>query len=82
MNIVKALALYASMIAVAFGIQHALVKMSRDADTPILQIAQAQANEPFGAQISSAQLAAITSANARTIAADRASLAQAERVSP
>ena len=82
MNIVKALALYASMIAVAFGIQHALVKMSRDADTPILAIAQAQANEPFGAQISASQLAAISATNANTIAADKSALAQAERVSP
>ena len=82
MNLIKTLALYAAMLAAAVGIQHVLVKMARDADAPILQIAQAQANEPFGAQISSAQLAAITSANARTIAADRASLAQAERVSP
>ena len=82
MNLIKTLALYASMIAAAFGVQHALVQMSRDADTPILQIAQAQANEPFGAQISPAQLAAISATNANTIAADRVALAQAERVSP
>ncbi len=82
MNLIKTLALYASMIAAAFGVQHALVKMSRDADTPILAIAQAQQNEPFGAQISASQLAAITTQNANTIAADRVALAQAERVSP
>ena len=82
MNMIKALALYASMIAVAFGIQHVLAQMSRDADAPILQIAQTQANEPFGAQISASQLAAISATNANTIASDKAALAQAERVSP
>ena len=82
MNLIKTLALYAAMIAAAFGIQHALVRMSRDADAPVIAIARAQANEPFGAQISASQLAAISATNARTIAADRASLAQAERVSP
>ena len=82
MNMIKALALYASMIAVAFGIQHALVTMSRDADAPIRAIVQAQADQPFGAQISPAELAAIQAQNASTIAADRASLAQAEQVSP
>ena len=82
MNMLKALALYASMIAVAFSIQHVLVQMSRDSDAPILAIAQAQQNATFGAQISPAQLAAITTQNANTIAADRAALAQAELVSP
>ena len=78
----KSLAFYAALIAAAFGIQHVLVAMSRDADAPILQIAQAQQNATFGAQISPAQLAAITTQNANTIAADRVALAQAERVSP
>ena len=78
----KSLAFYAALIAAAFGIQHALVRMSRDADAPIVAIAKAQAGEPFGYQIPPAQLAAITTANARTIAADRLALAQAERVSP
>lgn len=78
----KSLAIYAALIAAAVGLQHALVAMSRDADAPVIAIVQAQANEPFGAQISSAQLAQITSANARTIAADKASIAQAEQVAP
>ena len=82
MNMIKALALYAALIAVAVGIQHALVKMSRDADAPILAIAQAQQNATFGAQISASQLAAITTQNANTIAADKSALARAERVSP
>ena len=82
MNLIKTLALYAAMIAAAFSIQHVLVAMSRDADAPILEIAQAQANEPFGAQISASHLAAISTTNANTIASDKAALAQAERVSP
>ena len=79
MNMLKALALYASMIAVAFSIQHVLVKMTRDSDAPILAIAQANASQPFGAQISPAQLSAITAQNSTTIAADRAALTQAEQ---
>jgi hypothetical protein len=75
----KSLALYAAMVLAAFSIQHALVKMTRDADTPVLAIAQAQANQPFGAQISPSQLAAIQSRYAATIASDRAALAQAEQ---
>ena len=82
MNMVKALAMYMALIAAAVGIQHVLVRMSNDADAPILAIARAQASQPFGYQISAAQLAAITTQNARTIAADRVALAQAERVSP
>ena len=82
MNIVKTLALYAAMLAAAVGIQHALVQMTRDSDAPILAIAQAQANQPFGYQIPAAQLSAIQSTNASTIAADKASLAQAEQVAP
>ena len=79
---IKALALYVALIAAAVGTQHVLVKMTRDSDAPILAIAQAQANAPFGAQISPAQLAAITAKNAATIAGDRAALAQAEQVTP
>ena len=79
MNMIKALALYAALIAAAVGIQHVLVKMTRDSDAPILAIAQAQASEPFGAQISPAQLATITATNASTIAADKAALTQAEQ---
>ena len=82
MNMIKALALYASMIAVAVGIQHVLVRMSRDADAPILAIAQSNAALPFGVQIPASQLGAIMSRNTTTIAADRVSLAQAERVAP
>ena len=82
MNIVKTLALYAAMLAAAVGIQHALVQMTRDSDAPILAIAQAQANQPFGYQIPAAQLSAIQSTNASTIAADRAALTQAEKVAP
>ncbi len=82
MNLIKTLALYAALIAAAVGIQHALVKMTRDSDAPILAIAQAQANQPFGYQIPSAQLATITATNARTIASDRAALTQAEQVAP
>ncbi len=78
----KSLAFYAALIAAAVGIQHVLVRMSNDADAPILQIARANAAQPFGAQISPAQLAAITATNASTIAADKASLAQAEQVAP
>ena len=75
----KSIAMYAAMIAVAVGVQHVLVQFSRDADSPIIEIAKAQAAEPFGYQIPPAQLAAITTANARTIAADKSALAQAER---
>ncbi len=82
MNMLKALALYASLIAAAAGIQHALAQMSRDADAPIFAIASANAAQPFGAQIPAAQLAAIAATNARTIAADRVALTRAERVSP
>ena len=82
MSLIKTLALYASMIAAAFSIQHVLMQMSRDSDAPVIAIAQAQANEPFGAQISASQLAAISATNANTIAADKSALAQAERVSP
>ena len=79
MNMIKALAIYAALIAAAAGTQHVLVKMTHDADAPILAIAQANAAQPFGAQISPAQLSAIQAQNATTIAADRASLAQAEQ---
>ena len=79
MNMLKALALYASMIAVAFSIQHVLVKMTRDSDAPILTIAKANAALPFGAQIPASQLAAITATNATTIASDKAALTQAEQ---
>ena len=82
MNMIKALAIYAALIAAAVGIQHVLVQMTRDSDAPILAIAQAQANQPFGYQIPAAQLSAIQSTNASTIAADKASLAQAEQVAP
>lgn len=78
----KSLAFYASMIAAAVGVQHVLVQFSRDADSPVLAIAKAQAAEPFGYQIPPDQLAAIMGRNADTIAADKASLAQAERASP
>ena len=78
----KSLALYATLIAAAVGIQHALVQLSRDSDAPILAIAQANAAQPFGAQIPASQLAAITAQNATTIAADKSALAQAEQVSP
>ena len=79
MNIVKTLALYAAMLAAAVGIQHALVQLSRDSDAPVLAIAQAQANQPFGYQIPASQLSAITATNATTIAADRQALTQAEQ---
>ena len=78
----KSLALYAALIAAAVGMQHALVQLSRDSDAPILAIANAQAAQPFGAQIPASQLAAITAQNATTIAADKSALAQAEQVSP
>ena len=79
MNMLKALALYASMIAVAFSIQHVLVKMTRDSDAPILAIARANASQPFGYQIPASQLSAIQATNATTIASDRAALTQAEQ---
>ena len=82
MNMLKALALYASMIAVAFSIQHVLVKMTRDSDAPILAIAKANAALPFGAQIPASQLSAIQATNATTIASDKAALTQAEQVAP
>ena len=78
----KSLALYAALVAAAVGIQHTLVKMSRDADAPIMAIAQASAAQPFGYQIPVGQLAAIQAQNATTIAADKSALAQAEQVSP
>ena len=79
MNMIKALAIYGALIVAAFGVQRALVKMSRDADAPIVAIAHAQASQPFGYQIPSAQLAAITAQNSTTIAADRQALTQAEQ---
>ena len=79
MNIVKTLALYAALIAAAVGTQHVLVQMTRDSDAPILAIARAQANAPFGYQIPASQLATITATNASTIAADKAALTQAEQ---
>ena len=82
MNMVKALAMYAAMIAAAVGIQHVLVQMTRDSDAPILAIAKANAALPFGAQIPASQLSAIQETNATTIAADRAALTQAEKVAP
>ena len=78
----KMLALYAAMIAAGFGVQHALLKLSHDFDAPILAIVQAQASQPFGYQLSPSQLNTITSQNAATIAADKASLAKAEQVAP
>ena len=82
MNMVKALAMYAAMIAAAVGIQHVLVQMTHDSDAPILAIAKANAALPFGAQIPASQLSAIQATNATTIAADRAALTQAEKVAP
>ena len=79
MNMIKALAIYAALIAAAVGTQHVLVQMSHDADAPILAIAQANAAQPFGAQIPASQLAAITAQNAITITADKSALAQAEQ---
>ncbi len=79
MNMMKALTLYTVMIAAAFGIQQSLEKLSMDADAPILAIAKAQANAPFGAQVPPAQIAAIMRANTSTIAADRKALNQAEQ---
>ena len=79
MNMVKALAIYGALIVAAFGVQRVLVKMTRDADAPVLAIAQAQANQPFGYQIPAAQLSAIQSTNATTIASDKAALTQAEQ---
>ena len=76
----KSLALYAALIAAAFGIQHALEKMARDQDSPILQIAQANAAQPFGAQTTPAQIAAIQQRYGATIASDKVALAQAERI--
>ena len=76
----KSLAFYAALIAAAFGIQHVLEKMSRDQDSPILQIAQANAAQPFGAQTTPAQIAAIQQRYGATIASDKAALAKAERI--
>ena len=70
----KTLALIAALIAAAAGMQQALMQMSRDMDAPVLAIAQEQAAQPFGAQPSAAQLAAIQSNYATTMAADRAAL--------
>lgn len=78
----KTLALIAALIAAAAGMQQALMQMSRDMDAPVLAIAQEQAAQPFGAQPSAAQLAAIQSNYATTMAADRAALARAEQVTP
>lgn len=79
MSMIKALAIYAAMIAAAVSLAHPLEKMSRDQDTPITQIAQAQAAAPFGAQTPPAQLDAIMAQNAATISADRKALNQAEQ---
>ena len=79
MNMIKALAIYAALIAAAVGIQHVLVQMTHDSDAPILAIAKANAALPFGAQIPASQLAAITATNATTIASDKAALTQAEQ---
>ena len=79
MNMIKALALYAALIAAAVGIQHVLVQMTRDSDAPILAIAKANAALPFGAQIPASQLSAIQATNATTIASDKAALTQAEQ---
>lgn len=78
----KTFTLYVSLIAAAVGIQHALIKLSHDADAPILAIAQAQARQPFGWQPSAAQLAAIQANYNTTTAADEAALARAERGTP
>ena len=79
MSMMKALAMYAALIAAAVGIQHVLVKMTRDSDAPILAIAKANSALPFGAQIPASQLSAIQATNATTIASDRAALTQAEQ---
>ena len=79
MNMIKALAIYGALIVAAFGVQRVLVKMTRDADAPVLAIAHAQASQPFGYQIPASQLSAITATNARTIASDRQALMQAEQ---
>ncbi len=79
MSMIKALAIYAAMVAAAVSLAHPLEKMSRDQDTPIIQIAQAQAAAPFGAQTTPAQLDAIMSENSATISADKAALAKAEQ---
>ena len=75
----KALAFSAAMLIVAAGIQHALAKLSTDADAPIMAIAKAQAAKPFGWQPPAAQVSAIMHTNAVTIASDRAALAKAEQ---
>ncbi len=79
---IKSLALYAALIAAAVGLQHALVAMSRDADAPILAIAQANAALPFGARIPASRLGAIMARNTTTITADQSALAQAEQAAP
>lgn len=78
----KALVLYAAMIAAAAGMQHALVKLAHDADAPVRAIAQAQSRQPFGYQIPPAQLSAIQANYASATATDVAALAQAERTTP
>jgi hypothetical protein len=75
----KAFFVSAAMLVAAAGIQHALAKLSADADAPLMAIAKAQAAKPFGWQPPAAQVSAIMQTNAVTIASDRAALAKAEQ---
>ena len=76
---IKELAIAAVLTASSVGLQHVLIKTSRDADAPVLAIEKAQAGHRFGWQMPPAQVQAILSGNATTIAVDRAVLARAEK---
>ena len=75
----KELAIAAVFTASSLGLQHILIKTSRDADAPIVAIEKAQASHRFGWQMPPAQLQAIMSGNTQTISADRAAMARAEK---
>lgn len=75
----KSIALYGALVMAAFSLARPLEKLTHDQDTPIIQIAKAQAALPFGAQIPPAQLNSIMRANAARISADKAALAKAEQ---
>ncbi len=75
----KELAIAAVFTASSVGLQHILIKTSRDADAPVLAIENAQAGHRFGWQMPPAQLQAIMSGNTQTISADRAAMARAEK---
>ena len=76
---IKELAIAAVLTASSVGLQHVLIKTSRDADAPIVAIEKAQAGHRFGWQMPPAQVQAIMSGNTKALSADRAAMARAEK---